>query len=82
MGIMGSMKQKETMGCIEFVAALDARQITNEAAAELLGLGPQTGQISRLRSGERKPGRALAYAIEREFGVQMSAWEVQIRKVS
>jgi transcriptional regulator with XRE-family HTH domain len=65
-------------GAIELQAAITARKLTREAVAAQLGLEKATGQITRLCNGERKPGRSLAFAIEREFGVPMSAWEIEV----
>ena len=67
-----------TLGAIEIAAAIKARQITNEAAAALLGLAPKSGQITRLCSGQQKPGRKLAFEIERVLGVSMSSWEREV----
>lgn len=69
------MSPRTNRGAVGLQASISARGITREAAGALLGLEPASGTMTRLIGGERKPGRELAYRIEREFGVPMSHWE-------
>lgn len=49
---------------------------THEDAETALGMATNSGQITRFLSGSRRPGRRVAYQIERVLGVPMSWWEV------
>lgn len=50
--------------------------MTHEQVELALGLATLSGQITRLMSGERKPGRKLSFRIHEEFGVDMVGWEI------
>lgn len=70
--------RRTNRGAVELQRVLVARRMHKEQAAALLVLGKKSGQLSRLCSGERKPGRGLAFRIERLFGVPMSHWEEDV----
>ena len=54
-----------------FQREVEARGLTHEQVELALGLATLSGQITRLMSGERKPGRKLSFRIHEEFGVDM-----------
>lgn len=48
-----------------------------KAVAGKLGIDPS--YLSLMISGKRKPSRALAVLMEREFGIPVADWEVAIK---
>lgn len=64
---------------LAFKARIKELDLTYEEVERRLGLALRSGQISRLTSGERKPGRGLAFRIETEFNVPMAWWEIPAR---
>jgi plasmid maintenance system antidote protein VapI len=73
------MSKLTNRGAVNLASAIEARHLSREAAAALLELAEASGTMTRLLSGERKPGRGLAFKIEREFGVPMAHWEMPVR---
>jgi hypothetical protein len=55
---------------------------TLEAAGERVGVKRKSGQMTRILSGQIKPGRALASRIERVFGVPVAHWDVEVDVVT
>jgi plasmid maintenance system antidote protein VapI len=66
MAVMG-----DTRGRREFAAAIEGLGTTG--AAKALQVAPS--MVTRLRSGERLPGRALSVRIAAVLGVQPEAWD-------
>lgn len=60
-------------GAVKLEAELDRRGITKMRGEEIASAS--SGAFTRLISGERGPGRALASRLEREFGVDPSLWD-------
>lgn len=61
----------DTRGRREFAAAIES--MGTGTAAKALQVAPS--MVTRLRSGERLPGRSLAVRIAAVLGVQPDAWE-------
>ena len=68
--------QSMNRGAEAFARAIEGR--THEEVEALLGLARRSGQVTRLASGERKPGRALSYRIQEHLKVPMHLWELPI----
>jgi transcriptional regulator with XRE-family HTH domain len=58
--------------------AIERKGLTHEDVERELGLAPRSGQVTRLLSGERKPGRELAFRIQQLFKVPMAWWEILV----
>jgi len=75
------MDLPHNLGAVSLQVAIDARGLSREAAAALVGIAPSSGTMTRLLSGALKPGRTLAFRIERELGVPMSHWERDVAPI-
>ena len=53
--------------------AIERRKWTHARAEQALGVS--TGLVSRLISGERKPGRGLALRLRELFAIAMTSWD-------
>ena len=71
---MGLMQRKTTRGdpVKAIQEAIDKRGCSQRELARLVGT--TDGQLSRILSGERKPGLKLALAIQRELGISANGW--------
>lgn len=71
---MGSTRER-SRGSVAFEEAIEVEGLTLREVEEELELERDTGTVTRLRNGERKPGRELSYRIFKRFGVSMELWE-------
>lgn len=60
---------------LQLATLIEERGYRHEDVERLLDMPVGSGSVTRWLSGDRKPGRALAYRIESRLGILMSEWE-------
>lgn len=69
-----SVAHQPNPGALAFAAAIEREGLTFREAEQALGLAADSGQITRLTSGERLPGADVSHRIWKRFGVPMHLW--------
>jgi plasmid maintenance system antidote protein VapI len=65
--------ESRNQGGRALAAELERRKWTHTAAEQALACS--RGLVSRLISGERRPGRALSIALEKKLGIEQRLWD-------
>ncbi len=68
----------KTQGSVALARVIAERELTHIEVERLIGYPEESGLVTRLVNGERGASMKVAAACEREFGIAMAAWTVEV----